>query len=40
MIAMMLPYFIVFLIVWSALLLVFYGLGWPIGPGVGMRLPG
>jgi aminobenzoyl-glutamate transport protein len=37
--ALMLPYFIAFMITWSALLLVFYGLNWPIGPGVGMRLP-
>ena len=25
---------------WTVLLLAFYWLGWPIGPGVGMRLPG
>ena len=39
-IAMMVPYSIAFLIAWTALLLVFYGLHWPIGPGVMMRLPG
>lgn len=39
-IAMMLPYFFAFLFVWTALLLVFYWLNWPIGPGVGMRLAG
>jgi aminobenzoyl-glutamate transport protein len=37
-VAMMIPYSIVFLVLWTALLLVFYALGWPIGPGVGMRL--
>jgi aminobenzoyl-glutamate transport protein len=39
-IAMMLPYFFAFLIAWTALLLVFYSFGWPIGPGIGMRLAG
>ncbi|MBI5711597.1 MAG: AbgT family transporter [Candidatus Eisenbacteria bacterium] len=39
-IAMMLPYSIAFLIFWTALLFLFYALGWPIGPGVPMRLPG
>ena len=29
---------VVFLVMWTALLLVFYALGWDIGPGVGMRL--
>jgi p-aminobenzoyl-glutamate transporter AbgT len=29
---------VVYLIAWTALLLVFYTLGWDIGPGVGMRL--
>ena len=38
MITLMLPYSIVFLILWTALLLAFYALGWDIGPGVGMRL--
>ncbi len=39
-ISLMLPYSIAFAIFWTALLLVFYGLNWPIGPGVMMRLPG
>ena len=38
-ITLMLPYTVVFLVAWTALLLVFYTLGWDIGPGVGMRLP-
>jgi aminobenzoyl-glutamate transport protein len=37
-ISLMLPYAVVFLVTWTALLLVFYTLGWDIGPGVGMRL--
>ena len=37
-ITMMLPYSIVFLVMWTLLLLAFYWLGWPIGPGVGIRL--
>jgi p-aminobenzoyl-glutamate transporter AbgT len=37
-IAMMLPYSIVFLIFWATLLLRFYAFGWPIGPGLGMRM--
>jgi aminobenzoyl-glutamate transport protein len=37
-ISLMLPYSIAFLVMWTALLLVFYALGWDIGPGVGMRL--
>jgi aminobenzoyl-glutamate transport protein len=39
-ISMMLPYSIAFLVSWTALLLAFYWLHWPIGPGVMMRLPG
>jgi aminobenzoyl-glutamate transport protein len=39
-ISLMLPYSVVFGVCWTLLLLVFYVLGWPIGPGVGMRLPG
>ncbi|NOT34395.1 MAG: AbgT family transporter [Candidatus Eisenbacteria bacterium] len=39
-IAMMLPYALAFLVFWTALLLLFYGMHWPIGPGVGMRLAG
>ena len=38
MISLMLPYSVAFLLMWTALLLVFYALGWDIGPGVGMRL--
>lgn len=37
-ISLMIPYALVFLVTWMALLLVFYALGWDIGPGVGMRL--
>jgi aminobenzoyl-glutamate transport protein len=40
MISLMLPYTVVFLVMWTALLLVFYLMNWPIGPGVGMRLAG
>jgi aminobenzoyl-glutamate transport protein len=39
-ISMMVPYSIAFLVAWTTLLLAFYALGWPIGPGVMMRLPG
>src|SRR5262245_45541992 len=37
-ITLMLPYSIVFLVFWTVLLLLFYALGWDIGPGVRMRL--
>ena len=37
-ITMMLPYSIVFLVMWTLLLLAFFWLGWPIGPGVGISL--
>jgi aminobenzoyl-glutamate transport protein len=37
-ISMMLPYSLAFLPFWTLLLLVFYWLGWPIGPGTPMRL--
>jgi aminobenzoyl-glutamate transport protein len=37
-IAMMLPYSVAFLVLWTALLLVFYASGWPIGPGIAMRM--
>jgi aminobenzoyl-glutamate transport protein len=37
-ISLMLPYAVVFLVTWTALLLVFWALGWDIGPGVAMRL--
>ena len=39
-ISLMLPYSIAFFVAWTALLLVFYALHWPIGPGVMMRLGG
>ena len=38
-IALMLPYTIVFTIVWSILLTVFILLGLPVGPGAGLYLP-
>lgn len=38
-IAMMLPYAVAFLAAWSLMLLLFDGFGWPIGPGVTMRMP-
>jgi aminobenzoyl-glutamate transport protein len=37
-ITLMLPYTGVFIVLWTALLLLFYGLGWDIGPGVRMVL--
>lgn len=37
-IATMLPYTFTFLIVWAALLLVWMGLGLPVGPGAGLYL--
>jgi aminobenzoyl-glutamate transport protein len=37
-ITLMLPYSGVFIVFWTGLLLLFYTLGWDIGPGVGMRL--
>lgn len=37
-IAMMLPYSVAFLILWTGLLLLFYWFGWPIGPGVHLRM--
>lgn len=39
-VSMMLPYSVVFLVMWTALMLLFYWAGWPIGPGVHMTLPG
>lgn len=39
-ISLMLPYSLAFLVAWTVLLLVFYWLHWPIGPGVMMRLAG
>ena len=38
-IALMLPYTIVFTIVWSILLTIFILLGLPVGPGAGLYLP-
>jgi len=35
-IAMMLPYSIGFLLIWSAMLVVWMSLDWPLGPGVGV----
>jgi len=37
-ITLMLPYSGVFLVAWTVLLMVFYWLGWDIGPGVPIRL--
>ena len=37
-IALMIPYSVAFLLMWTALLLGWDALGWPIGPGVGMHL--
>ncbi|WP_040215088.1 AbgT family transporter [Clostridium polynesiense] len=37
-ISTMVPYTIVFLLGWSALLIVWYFAGWPIGPGAGIHL--
>jgi aminobenzoyl-glutamate transport protein len=39
-IAMMMPYSVAFIVMWTLLLVVFWAFGWPIGPGVGMRLGG
>jgi aminobenzoyl-glutamate transport protein len=39
MVALMLPYSVAFLLSWAALLMLFWTLDWPIGPGVGLRLP-
>jgi aminobenzoyl-glutamate transport protein len=39
-IALMLPFSVVFLVLWTGLLLLFYYLGLPLGPGVGFHLPG
>jgi aminobenzoyl-glutamate transport protein len=36
--ALMVPYSAAFLVAWSALLLLFWGFDWPIGPGVALRL--
>lgn len=37
-IALMLPFSIGFLIVWSILLVIWISLGWPVGPGAGLYL--
>lgn len=37
-ITLMMPFAVAFMVVWTALLLVFYWLGWDIGPGVPIRL--
>jgi aminobenzoyl-glutamate transport protein len=39
-VSLMVPYFVGFALFWITLLLAFYVFGWPIGPGVTMRLPG
>ena len=38
-IALMLPYTLVFTVVWSLLLIVFILLGLPVGPGAALYLP-
>jgi aminobenzoyl-glutamate transport protein len=38
-VATMLPYTVAFLVVWSALLVVWLWLGLPVGPGAALRLP-
>jgi len=38
-VAMMLPYSLAFLVSWTALLLLWFFLGWPLGPGAPMLLP-
>lgn len=38
--ATMVPYTLLFLPLWTGLLLLFYALGWPLGPGTGFHLPG
>jgi aminobenzoyl-glutamate transport protein len=35
-VATMLPYTVAFLVAWSALLLAWMLLGWPVGPGAGL----
>ena len=37
-ISMMVPYMVAFLLMWTAVLLIFWYTGLPIGPGVGMKL--
>lgn len=39
-ISLMLPYSVAFIVLWTALMLVWVFAGWPIGPGVGLRLAG
>ena len=38
-IALMLPYTVIFLIVWSIILVIWILLGWPVGPGADLFLP-
>jgi aminobenzoyl-glutamate transport protein len=38
-IALMLPYAVIFLIVWSIILVIWILLGWPLGPGADLFLP-
>jgi aminobenzoyl-glutamate transport protein len=38
-VTLMIPYSVVFIVLWSALLMTFYASGWPIGPGVHLTLP-
>lgn len=38
MISLMLPYSVVFFVLWTLLLLIYLWTGWPIGPGVGLLL--
>ena len=38
--SLMIPYAIAFLVLWTLLMLAYVFFGWPIGPGVGIRLAG
>ena len=38
-IALMLPFTVIFLIVWSVILVIWILLGWPVGPGADLFLP-
>jgi aminobenzoyl-glutamate transport protein len=37
-ISTMIPYSIIFLIGWTALMAFWYFIGWPIGPGAGIHI--
>jgi aminobenzoyl-glutamate transport protein len=37
-VATMLPFSLVFLLIWSVMLAVWIAMGWPLGPGAGLRL--